>query len=79
MTLVSPGPFPTITAPSPPVASAWPQAMNAAPVSVCVRTNRTPASSNASMRSRLLPPPGNPNTVVTPAAARRPASSAPTV
>src|SRR3954463_6672124 len=77
--LVTPGPLPTTSTPGASRSSASAQAMKPAPVSVWASTQSIPAAANASIRSRLLPPPGNPYARRTPAARSRPASSALTV
>src|ERR1035441_6330455 len=67
----APGPSVVRHAPGLPVISACAIAAIAAAVSVEVSTNGSPAFSAASIRSRLPPPPGTPNSARTPAEQRR--------
>ena len=67
----TPGPRVARQAPGRPVSSACAQAISAPAVSVCERTKGKPARPAASMRSRLLPPPGRPTRVRTPDSRRR--------
>src|SRR5262245_58476484 len=67
----TPGPSVVRQAPGRPVISACASAAIAAPVSVAVSTNGSAAREQAATRSRLLPPPGMPNTHRTPACRRR--------
>src|SRR5205809_299239 len=68
---VTPGPSVVRHALGRPVTSDCAIAAMAPAVSVCVRTNGRPAWPAASITSRLLPPPGIPNSARTPASRKR--------